>query len=126
MVMRAPCCYEAEIASLESALAASQAEVARLNGMLSPLREMAKVVATQDNRATADPVFCVEERGRFGVWSTVNSFFTGAAALEYAKTATCHRGPLRVFVESAHRNHEWKAVRALLLALAAHPVEVPQ
>ncbi len=49
----------------------------------------------------------------------VQSFFTMAGAEAYIKNeGHRHTGPLEVYVDSGHRNREWKAVRALLLALA--------
>lgn len=48
-------------------------------------------------------------------------FFTRAGAEHYLEINGHNlRGPepLRIFVESAYRNAEWQAIRALLLALA--------
>ena len=49
-------------------------------------------------------------------WEYVTCCFTYAAASEYvAHNGHRHKGQLRVYVDSGHRNLEWQAVRAMLM-----------
>lgn len=103
--------------------------------------EMAQIgerLRTQDNRITADPIFLVEQEQRvYGIdqnytddfeeidgehvgykiiWTFVTCCFTEAAANRYIKENRHNLKNPRTYVASAYRNHEWIAVREMLLA----------
>lgn len=49
-------------------------------------------------------------------WRYVQPFLTRQAAMAYCETQSHrHKGELRVFVDSAHRNPEWRMLRQLLM-----------
>jgi hypothetical protein len=49
-------------------------------------------------------------------WEYVQPFFTEAGAQRYIEeNGHNHRGELRIYAGSAFRNHEWQAVRAMLM-----------
>lgn len=52
-------------------------------------------------------------------WHNRQPFFTRAAAERYIRSnGHNHSGPLRIYVESAYRNPEWRSVRARLAEFA--------
>ncbi len=52
-------------------------------------------------------------------WIHVHAFVTEAAATQYIATQSHrHSGELRIWVDSAHRNSEWRMLQEALLALA--------
>lgn len=51
-------------------------------------------------------------------WRYVASYFTKAAAEAFI-AGKRHEGEMRVYVDSAYRNYEWRAVQQFLMALAA-------
>lgn len=53
-------------------------------------------------------------------WRHVSSYFTKPAAEAFI-AAKCHEGEMRVYVDSAYRNHEWKAAQAFFMSLVAVP-----
>lgn len=82
------------------------------------LRLIAHRLHTQDNLATQDPVYCVQEKKArsMGTWVTVQSFLTSESAKDYiANRAYRHSGPLRVYAESAYANWELRAIRQYLM-----------
>lgn len=50
-------------------------------------------------------------------WRHVASYFTKPAAEAFI-AGKRHEGEMRVYVDSAYRNHEWREVQAFLMALA--------
>jgi hypothetical protein len=108
---------------------------------MTDLETIREQLRTQDNRCTEHPVFVVEREDRvYGVdsdytelfetryegdesfplgytpaWVFETACFTEAAAKRYIDENS-HNGTFRVYVHSAHRNPEWQAVRALLMA----------
>lgn len=55
--------------------------------------------------------------GFYDVWENLQPFFTEDGAREYLRGAHTHHhhAAFRIYVDSAHRNPEWRAVRGLLL-----------
>ena len=52
-------------------------------------------------------------------WEYVTACFTEAGCRDYLRrNGHNHRGALRVYAATSHRNEEWRVVRALLMALA--------
>ena len=52
-------------------------------------------------------------------WEYVTACFTEAGCQDYIqRNGHRHRGELRTFASTSYRNDEWRAVRALLMALA--------
>ena len=146
------------------------------------LRELGKELLTQDNRATKDPVFLVQQRRRIygldseyaekftwvgeddykeadpdtaarlerefseadypdesfegyirvgyqDIWETETVFFTLKGAEEYMKNQRHNLKHPRIYVESAHRNPEWKMLRKFFMNLAEQPefrIDVPK
>lgn len=138
------------------------------------IREIGRLILTQDNRITSDPIFMVQERKRtFGIadaytdnfawidqdsgdyreatpaegkrlqekqdegkptvmrglkyervgyadeWVHVQPFFTEKAADDYvASQKHRHSVPLRVYVESGHRNPQWRLLRRIFMDTA--------
>lgn len=88
------------------------------------LRRMAHEIRTQDNRMTSEPMFCVLDNNfawdpdtdeRLDVEQT---FFTNSGARGYLqfRDGTVDEEQY-IYVASGNHNPEWRAVRALLLAL---------
>jgi hypothetical protein len=110
-------------------IAALTAERDALRAIVEPLLPIARLVATQDNRITAGPIFNVEEWRGIKGWVAVQPFFTEAGAQRFldinGHNLAGGRGfihakkPPRIYAEGSFRNEEWRAVRAALLALAA-------
>jgi len=139
--------------------------LAVLHELLAPLLAIGKELITQDNLATAEPIFVVEQRQRIygemtgfeptqvwiddegheadeeeskklyheatkrevdgwdlvgftDIWIRVQPFFTRKAADAYLKANAHNMKAPRVYVDSAYRNKEWQAVRAICKALA--------
>lgn len=121
------------------------------------LLHIGKLLLTQDNRITADPIFVVQQRHRiYGFdpdysddvvwldeecnemdcgdeegeeseytrtayvdqWEFVTACFTEAAADAYIAANSHNLKEPRVYVESGHRNQEWKDIRRALMAMA--------
>jgi hypothetical protein len=82
------------------------------------LADIGRKLLTQDNLATADPIFMVQAKGRFGQWQNVQPFFTKDAADHYIYLNGHNLRAPRIYVESAFRNAEWQALRALCIAAA--------
>lgn len=105
------------------------------------LKALAEGLRSQDNAATKEPVFMVQERrrvygvdsdfaegqcrvetnvdhrevGYVDVWVGVTPFFTRQGAEDYI-AANAHRlTEPRVYVDSAYRNDEWQLMRRLAL-----------
>ncbi len=97
-------------------------------------------IRTQDNRATALPIYVVQrfvplrgddedaedcdcpgvdERPDHEKWEFVMPFFTELAADRYIAGNKHRLGEARVFVESGYRNPEWEAIRLFLASLPA-------
>ena len=118
-----------------------------------PIKHVAQHIATQDNRMTRDPIFCVQEKlviqggnlevlsgyssdcplhvhmqpkeHRMVVWIPVRFFFTQAEADRYVRIFPYnHTGDLRVYVASGWRNREWGSIRRHLQAL--HAASLPE
>lgn len=93
--------------------------------LTATLQEIAHELHTQDNLATEDPIYCVQERVRKSkhgrsndVWVNVQFFLTRDSAKNYAENRGYrHCGPLRVYAESAHANFELRAVRQYLMEM---------
>lgn len=51
------------------------------------------------------------------VWVGVQPFFTRAGALNYLKINGHNLNSPRIYVEAAHRNREWQAIRELLMEM---------
>jgi hypothetical protein len=51
------------------------------------------------------------------IWEFVSAFFTEAGAQRYIDENSHNLGTSRIYAESGHRNKEWAAVRAHLVAL---------
>lgn len=79
------------------------------------IREIAHQLRTQDNRITTHPIFMVQERiGKR--WQNVMPCFTEVGARDYIRASGYeHIGDLRIFVASAYRNAEWRAIREWLM-----------
>lgn len=77
------------------------------------LKKLQHELKTQDNLATAHPVFCVfSEKGlkRFAT-----ACFTREGCLRFlAADGHNHRSP-HIYVESGHRNWEWQELRQFLM-----------
>lgn len=58
------------------------------------------------------------------IWETVQPFFTMAGAKAYIEANRHRMTDPRVYVDGSYRNVEWKAMRALLLALAHELADV--
>lgn len=96
------------------------AELRAHRAVLDTLRPIAESMRDQDNRATSHPMYVVETKtGRMGQYDFVTAFFSERAADAYVLANAHNLKKPRVFVYSAHRNREWQAVRACLLALLA-------
>lgn len=67
-----------------------------------------------DYEKTGDVPVDYTRTGIHEEWQHVASYFTQEAAQAFAKDDSDYR----INVDSAYRNHEWKAVRALLLSIA--------
>ena len=107
------------------------------------LAEIGERLRTQDNRITAQPIFLVEQEQRvYGVdhhytddfeeidgknvgyktiWVFVQCCFTEAAADRYIAENGHNLNNPRTYVASAYRNHEWIAVRDMLMAPPTTP-----
>jgi hypothetical protein len=103
--------------------------------LLDVLLPIAHELATQDNRITQDPVFCVQQKRKtHGVsrdytdlrdqdgpyvehWEIVQTFLTEKAADRYIAENRHNLHEPRTYVIGAYRNHEWKALRATILGL---------
>lgn len=104
---------------------------------LDDLREMGERLRTQDNLATAHPIFLVEQQRRiYGVdsdhtddfewlegesvgytmiWEFVTCCFSQVAAQSYIDANRHNLKEPRIYVASAYRNPEWIAVRKRLM-----------
>ena len=81
------------------------------------LLEIRKAMMEQDNRATAHPMYVVQEFGsgrEHGHWKFVTVFFTNDAAEKFIDDNYHNYNNLRVYIASGWGNPEWQAVRALL------------
>lgn len=70
------------------------------------------------NFGDEDPEFWTRT-GYVDTWQNIQPFLTRDAAEEFRKREAHNLGPTRIYVESGHRNAEWKWLRALLPAVAA-------
>ena len=91
---------------------------------MNTLSTIAENLHMQDNRITSDPVFWVEENiyihcGAAGTWRYIpkHPFFTEQGAKDYIKINGHNLREPRIYVESGHRNYEWREVRAHLMSL---------
>lgn len=86
--------------------------------MKTEIDRMKKAMLDQENRATAHPMYLVQEQRPFAgksIWAFVDVFFTEEAAGEFIARHRRNFLELRVYVGSGWRNPEWKAVRELLI-----------
>jgi len=80
------------------------------------IRDLPQQLASQDNRSTTHPMFCVCQTIG-GKTEVVTVCFTNIAAEAYIERNGCDLTSPHVYVESGHRNPEWIAVRNWLLSL---------
>ena len=82
------------------------------------LMEMAAEVATQDSRATSDPIYEVRSSPVVTRWDDRRTFFTLKRAQRFVEEGKHRLGPKpHVWVASGHDNYEWRLIRALLIAI---------
>jgi hypothetical protein len=71
-----------------------------------------------DDFGDDDPDFWTRT-GYLDTWQNIQPFLTREAAEEFRRREAHNLGETRVYVESGHRNPEWKWLRAMLPALAS-------
>lgn len=54
-------------------------------------------------------------------WKFVTACFTEAGCEDFIRLDGHNHGPLRIYVASGYRNHEWEAVRDHLMAMTTAP-----
>jgi hypothetical protein len=83
--------------------------------MNDELLAIGKRLLTQDNRITAEPMFCVQEKKLMGQWCTIMTCFTEEGCKDYLRQDGHNHKNTRIYAESFRRCDEMLAIRHWLM-----------